>query len=274
MNILKIVASNTSSQIISRVISSGTGFFITILIARSFGLSGYSDLAKITALVSLFYLGIDLGANAIFLQLEKEEQHFQHFLSFRLLLALCIFLVVMALIIFLPYNPFTTSGYSPLVKIGIIFFSLSFFSRSIVLSAGAIFQQKLTYQLATKASAVGSLLTLGLVAIFVLFHFSILWIIGAYVVGGFAEAVLSLVFVKEKFSLLFPSREFVRKVFFATLPITVLLFLNLIYFRVDMILLTFFKKAYDVGIYDFAFKFFDFLIALPLFLSNSLYPIL
>jgi O-antigen/teichoic acid export membrane protein len=53
-----------------------------------------------------------------------------------------------------------------------------------------------------------------------------------------------------------------------------MLVFNLVYFRVDTILLSLLKTSNDVGVYGLSYKFFDFLIALPLFLSNSLYPFL
>ncbi len=274
MNILKAVLTNTSSQVLSRVISSGAGFIITLLIARYVGIAGYSDLAKITALVGLFYLGIDLGANAIFLQFDKHEQRFSDLLSFRLLLSSLLFVSICLLTFILPFSQAATSGYSPVVKLGIILFSLSFFSRAVVYSCGAFFQQNLAYSNATKATLISSLVTLGIVIATVALQLPFLWIIVGYLVGGFLEGGVSWYFVKQNITITLPSFVFSKKLFFATLPLTLLLFLNLFYFRVDMILLSLFQKSHDVGVYDFAYKFFDFLIALPLFLSNSLYPIL
>lgn len=274
MNVLRAIISNTSSQVASRIISSGTGFFITLLIAHFYSLSGYSDLAKITALVGLLYLGIDLGANAIFLQFDKKQQSFQNLLSFRLFLAALIFFTTAAIVFLLPYNSAATTGYSPLVKFGILLFSLSFFTRAIVYSCAAFFQQKLSYTNAMWATLASSATTFLIVLLSVFFHLPLLWVVGAYLLGGLMEAGVSLFLLKEKFSLTLPSLSFFAKIFWSTLPLTILLFLNLLYFRVDMILLALFQKSFAVGIYDFAYKFFDFLIALPLFLSNSLYPIL
>lgn len=254
--------------------SSGTGFFITLLIASSYGLSSYSDLAKVTALSGLFYLGVDLGANAIFLQMEKGKQSFQNLLSFRLILAFLIFLLVCLIAAFLPYNSQITSGYSPFVKLGIVIFSLSFFTRAVVYSCNAVFQQTFRYKDAAKATTVGSLVTLVVVFLSVFFHAPFMWIIMGYVTGGFLEACIALLLLKKPLRFSLPPLQFSKKLFFATLPLTILLFLNLLYFRIDMIILSLFQKASAVGIYDYAYKYFDFLIALPLFLSNSLYPIL
>jgi O-antigen/teichoic acid export membrane protein len=53
-----------------------------------------------------------------------------------------------------------------------------------------------------------------------------------------------------------------------------MLIFNLVYFRADRFLLSLLAPTKDVGIYGLSYKFFDFLIALPLFLSNAIYPFL
>lgn len=274
MNILKLVIGNTASQVVARLISSATGFLVTILVARSYGIVGYSDLAKVMAFVTLFYLIIDLGANALFLQMEKTDQKLQDLFSFRLFVAGILFVLLSLCVGFLPYSKELTSGYSPLVKTGILLFAFSYFSRAVVFSSAAFFQQKFLYSRVALASLGSSLAVILSVVFVALNHLSILWVVGAYLLGGFIEAIMSLFFARSVIVWSFPSLLFFRKLFWSTLPLTLLLFLNLLYFRVDMILLSFFQKASAVGIYDFAYKFFDFLIALPLFLSNSLYPLL
>lgn len=274
MNILKKIFQNVSAQVISRIISSGSGFLIALLVARHFGILGYSDIAKITAFVGLCYLAVDLGANAIFLQMQKHEQLFGQLVLFRLFLSSILFLGICVLLFVLPYNSATTSGYSPLVKIGIIFFSLSFFTRTFVYSAGALFQQNFSYSKATYATIISSIITLGVVLATVFLKLSLLWIIAGYFFGGVGEALVSLYFVRHAISFPKPEFSFFKKIFWQTLPLTILLFLNLLYFRIDMILLALFQPAKAVGLYDYAYKYFDFLLALPLFLSNTLYPYL
>ncbi len=274
MQLFTKIASNTLWQIVARIFSSGVSFAITIIIARTLGVNGYGDLAKITAFVSLFYLLIDLGLNAIFLQMEEHEKRFRDLLYFRLLLAFCLFFLVSIIAFTLPYSGVSGIGYSPLVKLGIILFGFTFFGRAISFSASVIFQKKYVYRFGTYASVAGSLVTFLSVILALFFHASFLVIVSTYVIGTFAEAVLALALVKE---VLFPvslNIRFIKNLFFQTVPITMMLLLNLIYFRVDMLFLSVMKSTHDVAIYDFAYKFFDFLIALPLFLSNSIYPAL
>lgn len=274
MQLVKKIAANTLWQIVARIVSSGVSFIITILIARSLGIEGYGNLAKITAFVSLFYLIIDLGLNAVFLQVDDHEKRFRDLLYFRLLLSLGLFLLVGVGAFLLPYNIATGIGYSPLVKVGIALFGLTFFGQALISSSTALFQKNYKYRLGTYATTCGSFGTLLTICFAIFFHLPFLFVVGSYVLGSLVGGVISLVLVKEKLLPFSLDQNFLKTMIMQTLPIALMLLLNLIYFRVDIFLLSLLKPTADVAIYDFAYKFFDFLIALPLFLSNSLYPLL
>ena len=53
-----------------------------------------------------------------------------------------------------------------------------------------------------------------------------------------------------------------------------MLFFNLIYFRIDTLLLTFWRPSSEIGAYGYAYKFFEFAIAIPTFAMNSAFPLL
>lgn len=274
MQLFRKIATNTLWQVVARVVSSGVSFLITILIARSLGVEGYGDLAKITAFVSLFYLVIDLGLNAIFLQREDSKERFRDLLYYRLFLAFILFLLVVLGALFLPYNTASGIGYSPLVKFGIALFGLTFFGQAMLLSSTVLFQKNYTYKLNTYATVISSGVTIFIVGLSLFFHLPFIIIVGSYAAGSLTGGLVSLLLVNESLTPFSMDKTFVKTITISTLPIALMLFLNLIYFRVDMILLSLNKATYDVAVYDFAYKFFDFLIALPLFLSNSIYPAL
>jgi O-antigen/teichoic acid export membrane protein len=79
---------------------------------------------------------------------------------------------------------------------------------------------------------------------------------------------------KEKFFPFFFDKQYAKKMFISALPIGLMLLFNLVYFRADIFLLSIMSTTKSVGIYGLSYKFFDFLIAIPLFLSNAVYPLL
>ncbi len=268
------IAKNTFFQAVAKLFSSFVGFLITIIIARSFGVLGYGDFIKITAFVAPFYLFVDFGLNAFYLQLKKEDENYSHFFSLRILLALIVFILLNIINLFLPYDQISNIGYSPIVKFGIFIFSISIFSQAIIYSSLAIFQKKLKYLYYMFSIVLGSLINLILVYFFTITQRPIIYIIIAFVISSILTGALTIFFAKEKIKNLSINFNFSKKILRLSFPLALMLIFNLVYFRIDAIILAFLKSTADVGIYGLSYKFFDFLIALPLFLSNSLYPIL
>lgn len=272
MQLYKKIAANTLYQILAKIAATGSSFFITLFIARHFGVSDYGDYAKVTAFVSIFYLFVDLGLNSMFLQKEDARLRFRELFYSRILLSVGVVIIANAIGFILPYNPSSHIGFSPLVRLGIAVFSGTLITESILFSTSAVFQRKLIYQSFMVATIIGSLATLILVILFGLLKLPLLFVFIAFLIGAIIEAWFSIFYTEEKLFPISLEDTFVRNLFFETLPVSLLLIFNMIYFRVDMILLSFFKPSADVAFYDLAYRVFDFLIALPLFLSNVLYP--
>lgn len=270
MRYFRFLFQQTAFQVGSKIISSGTSFLLTILIARSFGVEGYGDFAKITAYVSLFYLLVDFGLNTMYLQQENHQKHFWSLFSVRMALACILLLVANGIALALPFS--NAIGFSPFIKLGIFLFSFTFFGQAMLASTGVLFQKQGKYQYLFLSTTIGSLITLGIGIAALLFHASLPLFLLAYVLGMAAQGVASLLFSKYVGKPKTMDVIFVKKLLQESLPVTLMLVFNLIYFRIDVIILSLFKPSADVAYYDISYRVFDFLIALPLFLSNVLYP--
>jgi len=272
MSLIKKITSNTLFQIIARVFASGSSFLITIVVAKHFGINSYGDFAKISAFVSLFYLFADFGLNAIFLQKEDNKIFFKDLFYTRFFLGVLLIFCVNIVAWFLPFNMVTNVGFSPLVRTGIAIFSFTLITEALTYTALAVFQRELSYEYFMIATMIGSATTLLFVFLSTFLSYSILLVLLSYIFGGIVKAGFSLFFTKENILPMKANTGFIKSMTVETLPITLMLIFNLIYFRIDMILLSSLKSSSDVALYDLSYKFFDFLIALPLFLSNALYP--
>jgi O-antigen/teichoic acid export membrane protein len=268
----KLIAKNTLYQILARSVSALIGFLITLIIAGKFGVLGYGDFTKITSYVALFYLVIDFGLNAFFLQYENAK--FKNLFYLRILISVGIFLLLNLIALALPYNAVLGTGFSTAEKFGIFIFSFSVFAQSIILSASAIFQKKINYYFYMVGTIIGSIINLVAVLIFTYLNLSITYILFGFAFSSFVGALALLLFAREKVLPVSLDKEFAVKILQASWPLGLMLIFNLVYFRIDMLLLSVFKTTQDVGIYGLSYKFFDFLIALPLFLSNAVYPFL
>jgi O-antigen/teichoic acid export membrane protein len=243
----KLIAQNTFYQIIARSFTSLIGFLITLIIARKFGVLGYGDFTKITSYVALFYLIIDFGLNAFFLQYEQAK--LKHLFYLRLLISLGIFLLLNLLAQFLPHNAVLGTGFSEGERFGIFIFSLGIFAQSIILSASAIFQKTVNYFFYMIGTVIGSAVNLIVVLIFAFLNLSLIYILFGFVLSSFITSFILLYFAKEKILPVSFNKEFSLKIMKASWPIGLMLIFNLVYFRADMILLSMFKTTIDVGIY-------------------------
>ena len=269
----RLIAKNTLSQVLIRIVTAGVGFLTTIILARFYGAAGYGDFTKITTIVAFCYLLVDFGLNAIFLH-DENKNSFRFLLFLRLLIAVSI-AVLLNVIVLILSRLFTGGfGITSTIQLGILFYSLTIITYAITLCATAIFQKKLQYALLMKAQIVGSVVTLVVSAGAAMLHLSLLIILLGFVLGALITSLLALLLTKEKISSFEFSFSFSKKLLVSSLPLGGMLIFNLIFFRADILLLSFFKTTHEVGLYGLAYRFFDFLIALPLFLSNALYPVL
>lgn len=263
----KEIFRNTTFQIFSRVVTTAIGFLITVILARSFGAYAFGEFSKVTSFVAIFYLFVDFGINAIFL---KNSKSFSSLFYLRILMSLVLLVVVNLISLIFPYNPSLDTGFSPFVRIGIFIFSFSIFSQGIIYSTSAIFQKKLKFDLFMFSQVVGETINLFLIAVLIFFAKSLELVIISFVLSNFVTAIFSLILVKEEVSGI--DFNYSKKMLTDSMPIGLMMIFNLIYFRVDTIILAIYKSNQDVAIYSLSYRFFDFFISIPLFLSNSLYP--
>jgi len=277
------VAFNTLVQFFGKLISSGIGFVITLIIARYFGVEGFGEFTKITAYVALFYLVSDFGLNAVFLKEEKKEKlSFINLLSLRIAWSAVLVFFALAILIFLPADLAGGKGYSLISKVGILITLPTVLTYAVSLSFNALFQKNLRYDRSVLAASLGSLTTIFLLYIFVRVKLPLTFSLSSYLLGGMV-GITSAYFLAKKYlgkqisladDFLIQNLTSWKTLFKKSLPLGLTLIFNLIYFRFDIFILAFARPNIDVGIYGLAYKFFEFPLAIPTFFMNAIYPVI
>ncbi len=212
--------------------------------------------------------------NAAFLQLKTEDKRFtfRHLMSARLLVSTVLVFVAISFLSLLPQG--NQQGYTSIVRLGIILYSLSIIAQGLITTLNAIFQEKLRYEFAMLAVLGGSVFRL--IITFLFGTGSVIGAILCFLLGAIATVAIALPFARRLEMTLFPLFSFKHfiKLFNASLPLGITLVFNLIYFRVDSIILTLTQSTQDVGVYNLAYSFFEFALVIPLFFLNALYPLL
>jgi O-antigen/teichoic acid export membrane protein len=281
----KTVAVNTVSQIIARIISAVTTLIVTIVVARHLGVTGLGDFIKMTTFLAFFYLVADFGLNAMYLQRtplpdaqsKQDDPVWEDLLMVRLLLSSALVLVAIAVLYLLPSG--SNQGYTGIVRIGIILFAPSIVLQALISTGNAMFQKHLRYDLSAVALAAGSLVTLCVIpAVFLRADPSTGVIISVVsLLAGSAVTAATGLALTRRFSRIDHSRislPSMKNLLIAAAPLGITLIFNVVYFRVDSIIITLTRSTAEVGIYGLAYKLFELVLVFPTFFMNALYPVM
>lgn len=275
----KKVFYNTTAQVVGKIITASATLLITLLIGKSLGPAGYGDFTKIFVFVAYFYTFSDFGFNTIYIKFAhaNKRELINYLLGLRLLLSILLVVLAISISQLLPYNPASGIGFSPLVKLGIIIASLTIVTQALFTSLNAFFQKNLRYDLSTISAITGTLVILAVTAIASITKAPLSFYVSAYVFGGITLVVTSSIIIgayfKEKISISF-SKEVFLNLLKTSWPIGVALIFNLIYFRVDVLILSYTRTSSEVGLYGLAYQFFEAALSIPIFFANALYPLL
>lgn len=269
----KIIFLNSSAQLIGKLASGAGGLIVFGLIKRSLGDVGFGEFAIISSYVALFYMAADFGFNAIVLRLlggrdEKLHQSFSKLLGLRIVYSLGLIFLALAILSFLPY--------SPEIKLAAIVMSLTILTQAIFTTTNLVFQFKLRYDLSTVATVTEAAVNLGIIYLLAVVGMNLVGVAGAYVASGLAMVFVSLGLVRRQIGPFGPSWDYRNwlSLTAATLPVGLTLVANLLYFRADTFILSFYRSLAEVGIYGQAYKLFEYALVFPTFFMNAAYPLL
>lgn len=272
------VFNQTSFQIIGKIITSISTLLILRIVAQNYGESGTGILTLVLTYLSMFALVLDLGVNAYILPRllgNNIEIEWRKLLGLRTLLVLFL-LPLLWVLAFLWFwvNPTNEIG---LFKDLVLITSVVYIAQSaIFISAGAILQSKQRYDLSSLTSSISAFSTLAAVYLISKINPPLEVIFLGYNLGWLITALLSLLLVKLYLKRIYPIIDFsyIKEVFKKSWAISLTLVLNVIYFRLDSFLVSFFKSFSDVGIYNLAFSIFQAALVIPTFIMNSFYPLM
>ncbi len=281
MSSIRKVTTNTLWQVASKATNSISGLIIIALITRHFGEQGVGLYTLVLGYLSFFFMPVDFGLNAIAVkhlldQNRSVQKVFGNLLALRLTIGVAVTTIAFILIWFLPFNSVTNTGYSHQAKLGVSVQILTILAQAILATTNAYFQANHKYKFSFIANGCAALANTMLIATLVLTGFPLIFALAAFTLSGFAGATSAILLVRshiKKIQLLYDPKYW-KELLSQTLPLTISIILNLVYFRVDSLLLPFYRHIEEVGHYNIAYKIFDTLLVLPNYFSNAIYPLL
>ena len=275
MSVAQKVAWNTLALVAARVVTLALTLVGTVLLTRYLGVDGYGDFTAVIVYISLFSVLFDLGIVTLLVRELAQEPTSEvalvgKVLTLRLLLAVGVGVLAAALAPVLYPGPEHDQ-----LRLGIAVALPTILFSSIASTLTAVFQARLKLERAALAEVGAQLVAVGLLAVLVVTDRSFEEIVAATVAGAAVNALLvyllvrNLVAVRPQVDVRAWRRTLVR-----ALPLGTALVLNMIYFRVDALLLSLLRDPREVGIYGLAWRFLEVLTVFPYFFVAAVFPLL
>lgn len=262
---------NTLVQLLGKLVSVVLGLGVVALMTRALGAEGFGQYTTIVAFLQLAGILVDLGltvttGKTIAQGVYTEQKLLSNVFSFRTLTALVAFSLAPVAALAFPYPA--------IIKIGIALVSISFFATSIAQTFGAVFQKYLKTGWFVSAELVGRLLLLILTAYAAALGAPLAVFLWAVVAGSLVNGILVLIFARRITTFGWEIDLAVWKsIWHETWPVALTIALNLVYFKMDTIILSLYQPAADVGIYGASYKVLEILLAIPTIIGGLLLPL-
>lgn len=268
---LKIIASNTLAQLVAKFFGAGLTLLTTYYTIRLAGLDLYGDLTKILVLVAIGFTAIDFGLNAEGLRSSHTGSAMRKSLGeiilARLLLSCLVIGALNLIILLLP------GGYSHEVKSVFWLGSLAIIFQGIYTSGNAWFQYKLSYWRSTISVVIGSLLGTILTFYYLKYSPTLANFVLATTLGYLSMATTTLLMLPRLSGSSALRFSHIYLLLRRSLTLGLILIASVMAAKIDTILLGIFRLSGEVGEYGFAYRIFDVILVLPVFVMNAIYPL-
>ena len=272
MRTVRKIAKNTGVIIIGDVIVKFIALFVTIHLARYLGTAGFGQYNFVFAYLAFFNIITDLGLQQILVrEMAREPSSAPKLIgnAYIIRIILTMFAIALAIVVITPMSyPADTTFYIYIASFTLLFISFSDFYAT-------IFQANLVMEYHVISRLIFRFLSAGL----------ILYLI--FTGGTLTEIILAMVFSEMIKALLhyYFSRKFIKPVFAIdfrlwkhllkeSLPLAFTSVIWIIYYRIDVVMLSMMQGDAVVGLYSAAYKLSEPLALIPSALVISLFPIM
>lgn len=266
------IFSNALIATLGRGLTLACGIIATALMARILGAAGLGTYSLILTIGTILQLTADFG---LYLTLSRElgvsegkpNDKIAHIVSLRLTLLIVAFaLGCVGLLVFPSLR--MAIGLFVVFAVGLMFQSASQLLMSVFQAYGCVWRATIG-DVAGRVAQVSALTT----ALFVPTLATPIGVASAFTGGLILSFVIHLILVPEK-QLLYvrASRKVWWHIMQLSWPIALMLILNVIYFRIDTVLLSYLRTSEEVGLYSLAYKVIENGLFFPAMIGGLLLP--
>lgn len=265
------IASNTLVQIIGRVFVLVISLASIKLITNYLGTQGTGYYSTIVTYFSLFIVLADFGFFSVAVREiskapEKSKTILTNIFTIRFISALVVTLIAVLIVFF--------TGYAAEIKNGVIVAALYPLFNLASSIYDMLFQAKLEMQKVVIAEVISRMVALLGVGIAVIFNLGFYPIIFTVSLSAMVSFIVKAVFSRKELGIAFGrDKQIILWITKMALPLGIVFIVNNLYFRVDTLILFYYKGAVDVGIYSVAYRVLETTLFAGSYLASSLKPL-
>ncbi len=270
---MKSILKQASWLIVSQFLTRIIGFFYTIFLAKNLGVEDYGLFSVGFAYFSIVSSISDFGFNRYLIReiSQKETRKWEllwNLVMLRLTL-ICIFFGVFSVLLYV----FDDNK----MRVSVILLStLAVLPQTIAITFDGLFIALRKLQFSAVAAALSSLGTILIGLLLVSKGLGVTGAVNALILGQlvFVLAFVVLLYFKIGIKLSQIQLPVIKKALAGSLPYGLLGILGLLYFRIDIIMLSYLRGNFETGIYGVSYKFLEAVVFIPTAFSSALFPVL
>ncbi|MBE3114353.1 MAG: flippase, partial [Actinobacteria bacterium] len=273
MNTVQRIAKNSLVLLASNIISNILGFFYVMYIARYLGAEGFGILSFVLAFTGIFSVFSDLGLSPLTVrEVARDRSLVGKYLGNITVIKIILVIITFGLIAI----TINLLGYPKQTIIVVYFLALSVIFSSFSNIFNSIFQayEKMEYQSIEQILSSILMLSGALFAIshgFSVIGFAFIYFLVRAVALGYSFAVYTWKFSLPKLEL---DWSFWKPTIKEALPFFLSAVVDIIAFKIDIIMLSMMKGDMVVGWYSAAYRLIEALMFIPATFAGAIYPVL
>lgn len=280
MSTARRILSNTFIQITGKAVTAILSIVIVKIITNFLGVEAYGLYISVYEFLAFFGIVADFGLFTIAVReithdLDRKDFIFGNIFSLRALLASTMMILAVIVVFLIPKYQGTW------IPLGVAIASISLFFSILNGMISSVLQVNLKMQYPAIALILGKIVAVGYMVYVVAYaytqpsaeaFFQLLW---AGVIGNGVMLLFTWFFARRyaKIRFLF-NWDYWKMTLWKALPYGAALVLNMVYFRIDSILLFFLRDATEVGIFGTPMRILDILLTIPIYFMSSVLPTL
>ena len=297
MSIARKILENTFVQVLGKLITAALSILVLKIISGYLGTAGYGDYTTVYQFLAFFGIIADFGIYTITVkEMSRDESKIPVILGNVMGLRTFLVIIAMALAVLTVFLVPRYNG--TLIPLGVLIATLATFFTLLNGTICSVLQVHLKMQYATISLVLGKIVSVFYMGWVAYYAFTADLVNGFYhliwagVIGNLVMFLITAYFVRRYCKITYKfDFSYWKKIFMTSLPFGVALILNTIYFRLDVILMTFILphsqmiggeaecvktlcSDTEIGLYGVAMRMLEMLVIIPVYFMNSVLPVM